>query len=199
MGFFTRRRQSQSQRQLADGVEMLDSLVESPLKDALGQEIRVAVEQRLGENWQMQGFWSGLGVDHANKREDVNGEDDAYAFTDGLVLGYVWRWVESERSDTRPVPGDVAVRLAALGLEEQAGVLQTVIDVASSRLPEIQTLTGEAWSEFEYWAWQLVAKQSRERRRSSMRTWVDLSHAMAFGYALRCCEEVATFGHEPDT
>ncbi len=176
---------------------MLDRLVQSPLKYTLGQEIRVAVEQRLEEDWQMPAFWSGLGVDYTNMREDVHGEEDALAFTDGLVLGYVLRWVESERRDARNVPGDIAIRLGDVGQEEQAGVLQTVIDVAASRLPEIRTLTGEAWSEFDYWAWQFVAKRSRDRRRSAVRLWVDHGDAIAFGYATRCCEEVSAFGHEP--
>jgi hypothetical protein len=73
-------------------------------------------------------------------------------------------------------------------------VLQTVVDVAASRLPEIRTLTGEAWSEFDYWAWQFVAKRSRDFRQSSTRLWVDLGAATAFGYAMRCCEEVSDFG-----
>jgi hypothetical protein len=176
---------------------MLDRLVESPLKDTMGQEIRVAVEQRLEEDWQMPAFWSELGIAYTHMREDVHGEEDALAFTDGLVVGYVLRWVESERADARHVPADIVIRLGDLGQEDQAGVLQTVIDVAGSRLPEIRTLTGEAWNEFDYWAWQFVAKRSRERRRSAIRLWVDHGEAIAFGYATRCCEEVTTFGREP--
>jgi hypothetical protein len=87
VGFLARRRQAQFQQQLAGGVEMLDTLVESPLKDSLAQEIRVAVEQRLEQDWQMPAFWSQLGVDYTNAREDVRGEADSYAFTDAMVLG----------------------------------------------------------------------------------------------------------------
>ena len=47
----------------------------------------------------MPAFWSQLGVDYTNAREDVRGESDSYAFTDAMVLGYALRWVESERAD----------------------------------------------------------------------------------------------------
>jgi hypothetical protein len=170
---------------------MLDTLVESPLKDSLAQEIRVAVEQRLEQDWQMPAFWSQLGVDYTNAREDVRGEADSYAFTDAMVLAYALRWVESERADGRSVPDDIALQLEDLGQDQQGRALEIVVDVAGSRLSEIRTLTGEAWDEFDYWAWQFVAKRSRTRRGSPVRDWMDYGTALAFGYALRCCVEVS--------
>ena len=170
---------------------MLDTLVESPLKDSLAQEIRVAVEQRLEQDWQMPAFWSQLGVDYTNAREDVRGEADSYASTDAMVLGYALRWVESMRADGRSVPDDIALQLEDLGQDQQGRALEIVVGVAGSRLSEIRTLTGEAWDEFDYWAWQFVAKRSRTRRDSLVRDWVDYGTALAFGYALRCCVEVS--------
>lgn len=191
VGFLPRRRQAQFQQQLAGGVDMLDTLVESPLKDGLAQEIRVAVEQRLEQDWQMPAFWSQLGVDYTNAREDVCGEADSYAFTDAMVLGYALRWVESDRADGRSVPDDIALQLEDLGQDHQGRALEFVVDVAGSRLSEIRTLTGEAWDEFDYWAWQFVAKRSRTRRGSLIRDWVDYGTALAFGYVLRCSVEVS--------
>ena len=170
---------------------MLGTLVESPLKDSLAQEIRVALEQRLEQDWQMPAFWSQLGVDYTNAREDVGGEADSYAFTDAMVLGYALRCVESERADGRSVPNDVALQLEDLGQDQQGRALEIVVDVAGSRLSEIRTLTGEAWDEFDYWAWQFVAKRSRTRRGSLVRDWMNYGAALAFGYALRCCVEVS--------
>jgi hypothetical protein len=154
------------QQQLAGGVDVLDTLVESPLKDGLAQEIRVAVEQRLEQDLQMPAFWSQLGVDYTNAREDVRGEADRYAFTDAMVLGYALRWVASDRADGRSVPDDIALQLEDLGQDHQGRALEIVVDVAGSRLSEIRALTGEAWDEFDYWAWQFVATRSRTRRGS---------------------------------
>ena len=123
---------------------MLDTLVGSPLKDSLAQEIPVAVEQRLEQDWQMPAFWSQLGIDDTNAREDVRGEADSYAFTDAMVLGYALRWVESERADGRSVPVDIALQLEDLGQDQQGRALEIVVDVAGSRLSEIRTLTAEA-------------------------------------------------------
>jgi hypothetical protein len=99
--------------------------------------------------------------------------------------------VESERADGRSVPDDIALQLEDLGQDQQGRALEIVIDVAGSRLSEIRTLTGEGWDEFDYWAWQFVAKRSRTRRGSLVRDLVDYGTALAFGYALRCCVEVS--------
>ena len=111
-------------------------MVESPLKDSLAQEIRVAVEQRLEQDWQMPAFWSQLGVDYTNAREDVRGEADSYASTDAMVLGYALRWVESERADGRRVPDDIALQLEDLGQDQQGRALEIVVGVAGSACPK---------------------------------------------------------------
>jgi hypothetical protein len=185
--------------------EESDRLVQLPLSDELAQQIREAVEARLNAEWQMPASWSQLGIDYTNSREDVNSEEDAYAFTDALVFGYALREVESARSDGHPVPADVAARLKGLP-DDGAGLLEALLDLvgtwtepSTSRLPEIFTLTGEGWSDFEYWAHQYNVSRSRARYREAVRaagsdmyvppSMVDYTHAMWFGYALCCCAE----------
>jgi len=185
--------------------EESDRLVQLPLSDELAQEIREAVEAQLSAEWQMPASWSQLGIDYTNSREDVNSEEDAYAFTDALVFGYALREVESARPDGHLVPADLAARLKELP-PDGAGLLEALLDLvgtwtepSTSRLPEIFTLTGEAWSHFEYSAHQYNVARSRGRHREALRaagsdmpatpSMVDFTHALWFGYALRCCAE----------
>lgn len=179
-----------------------DRLVELPLRDEAAQQCRLAVEQRLREEWQMPPFWSRIGVDYTTARDEVEGEEDSYAFTDALVFGYVLREVDALRPGARSVPDDVAARLAQAPAEARQRVaLETTADLAQ-RVPEILSLTGEAWDEFEYWARQFNLKRSRGRRRerqeavgidylAPLPSLVDYEGGLAFGYALRCCAEVS--------
>lgn len=204
MGFLARRRARKFSEELKGIGEMSDDLVGLPLDDARGQELRVAVEKRLGGEWRMPPFWSQIGLDYTNAREDV---EDSLAFTDALVFGYALREIEAQRPDARPVPPDIAVRLAEVPADARQQVaMQTAIDLAATRLPKILSLTGDAWDEFEYWACQFNVMRSRGRRRETyesagvemapLPSLVDYRAGLAFGYALRCCEEVSEFRDE---
>jgi hypothetical protein len=67
-------------------------------------------------------------------------------------------------------------------------------------------LDGDAWYEFDYWAWQFNCKRSRGRRSEmyegsggrfpAIPAKVDYGAGLAFGYALRCCEEVGDLRQE---
>jgi hypothetical protein len=207
MGFFGRRRAAKLETELGRVGDTADQRVDLPLNDPTAQELRTAVEQRLEADWQMPAFWSQVGLDYANARDDVNNEEDAWAFTDSLVLGYVLRRVEAERSDARPIPSDIAMRLGeADPRDRRRAAVETAADVATNRMSEIRILDADAWYEFDYWAWQFNCRRSRGRRRevfersgfgsAAIPANVDYGAGLAFGYALRCCEEVSDFGVE---
>ncbi|HWY90440.1 MAG TPA: hypothetical protein VNY31_07185 [Solirubrobacteraceae bacterium] len=194
MGFLARRRSKKWITSLNQIGEESDRLVELPLSDEIAQEIREAVEARLAAEWKMPAGWAALGVEYTNARGDGADEADAYAFTDALVFGYTLREVESARPDGRPVPADIATLLKALPARAD-DVLQAVVDLAESRVPDILILSGEAWDDFDYWAGQFNRARSRGRRRQDraiapLPATVDYEHALLFGYALRCCAEV---------
>jgi hypothetical protein len=141
----------------------------------------------------MPEVWAQLGVDYANARGYEADEEEAYAFTDALVFGYALREVETTRADARPMPSDIAKRLR--DAPTRAGdVLQAVVELAETELPDVRTLTGKTWSDFDYWAGQFNRLRSRGRKRErggfAIPAQVDYEHGLLFGYALRCCSEV---------
>jgi hypothetical protein len=196
MGFLGRRRDEKWLRSLAEHVnesyEPDARLLDVPLSDATAQEIRLAVEARLAADWKMPEIWARLGIDYANARGDGADEAEAYAFTDSLVLGFALREVETARSDAHPLPADVASRLR--DAPNRAGdVLQAILDLVETKLGDVRTLTGEAWSDFDYWAGQFSRIRSRGRKLEAggvaVPATIDYEHALLFGYALRCCAE----------
>jgi hypothetical protein len=207
MGFFGRRRAAKFEDQLGSVGDTADQLVDLPLNDPTAQELRTEVQQGLEAHWHMPEFWSQVGLDYVNARDDVRNQEDSWAFSDALLLGYVLRRVEAERPDARPVPPDIALRLdQAEPGARQREALRIAADVAASRLPDIRILDNDAWYEFDYWAWQFNCKRSRARRRElyeasgarfpAIPANVDYGAGLAFGYALRCCEEVSGLGEE---
>jgi hypothetical protein len=194
MGFLARQRSKKLIASLNQIGEESDRLVELPLSDEVAQEIREAVEARLAAEWKMPAVWAALSVEYTNARGDGADEADAYAFTDALVFGYALREVEAAHPNGRPVPSDIATHLTGVPNRSDA-VLQAVVDLAASRLPDILILSGEAWSDFDYWAGQFNRARSRGRRRQDgaiapLPAAVDYENALLFGYALRCCAEV---------
>jgi hypothetical protein len=207
MGFFGRRRAAKFEDQLASVGDTADQLVDLPLNDPAAQELRTEVQQGLEAHWHMPEFWSQVGLDYVNARDDVHNQEDSWAFSDALLLGYVLRRVEAERPDAHPVPPDIALRLdEAEPGARQREALRIAADVAASRLPDIRILDNDAWYEFDCWAWQFNCKRSRGRRREmyegsggmfpAIPANVDYGAGLAFGYALRCCEEVSDLGEE---
>src|SRR4051794_9674758 len=205
MGFLARRRAAKFTEELKVSGSLADSLVSVALNDPVGQELRLAAERRLEEEWQMPPFWAQLGLDYTNAQDEVEDQEDGWAFTDALGIGYALREIEAARPDGRPVPEDVRVRLAAASDEDRAEVaIRTVVDVAASRLHEFRLLDDEAWDEFEYWVSQWAGSRSRGRRRerldaagvdyiAPLPSYVDYRAALAFGYALRSCQESCDF------
>lgn len=197
MGFLRRRRDQKWLRSLGgEANENLDfdvRLQEQPLTDPTAQGLRIAVEARLAAEWKMPEVWAQLGVDYTNARGYGADEQEAYAFTDALVFGYVLREIEAMRADALPMSSEVATRLRDAPARAE-DVLQAVVELAETELADVRTLSGKAWSDFDYWAGQFNRVRSRGRKRErggfAIPAQVDYEHGLLFGYALRCCSEV---------
>ena len=207
MGFLDRRRAAEFNEQLQGVGDMADSLVDLELEDGDAQELRVAVERRLQEDWEMPEPWDDIAGGYPYAQDDDASDEEIFACNDAVEFGYVLREIELERPDAKPVPGDIAVRLSEIPPETEKFhhvAYDLAIDRASSRLPEIRTLEGEAWRKFEYWASQFNVRRSRGRRRDKLIAAgltdapaipanVDYDAALSFGYAIHCCQEASDF------
>jgi hypothetical protein len=197
MAFLRRRRDAKWLRSLGEQAnENLDfdiRLNEQPLADPTAQELRVAVEARLDAEWKMPEVSADLGIAYTNGRGDGTDEQEAYAFTDALVFGYALREVEAARPDARQIPAEVASGLRDAP-DRPEDLVRAVLDLVATDLDDVRLLTGEAWSDFDYWAGQFNRHRSRGRKRElggfAIPAQVDYEHALLFGYALRCCSEV---------